>query len=110
MKYQKIQEMTDKLVRRYKIHNGIAVVDARGVSEDYDRTKLLIAGQKIAPKEISIVLGKNPEGEEITTVATSRKDLNLVTLFGLPSGAPFRVSLSAADWPLEEILKKLLQN
>jgi len=106
-RYRKIQEVTNRLINRYQIQEGIAVVDAREVAEDYDRTQLLIAGQKMAPTEISVVLGRNPEGEEIITVATSRKDLNLVNLFGLPSGAPFRVSLPSSLWPLERVLEKL---
>ena len=106
-KYREIKETTEQLINQYEIRHGIAVVDVTQENRDYDRTQLLIAGQKMAPTGISVVIGKNPEGEEIVTIATNREDINLVALFGLPSGAPFRISLPTAEWPLERVLEKL---
>jgi len=106
-KYREIKETTEQLINQYEIRHGIAVVDVTQENRDYDRTQLLIAGQKMAPTGISVVIGKNPEGEEIVTIATNRKDINLVALFGLPSGAPFRISLPTAEWPLKRVLEKL---
>ncbi len=108
--YQRVQKITEKLVKQYEIHDGVAVVDVRDVSEDYDRTQLLLKGEQMAFSKTAIVLGKNPEGEEVITVATMDKQRNLVNLFGLPSGAPFRVSLPvAAGWTVERVLKTLSQ-
>jgi len=47
----------------------------------------------------------NPAGQEGLTIATSRKDVNLVELFRLGSGAPFRVSLPGSR--LDEVLERL---
>jgi hypothetical protein len=64
---------------------------------------LLLAGQKLAP--FAVVVTVHPQQGEGLTIATSCKDVNLVELFGLGSGAPFRVSLPAKR--LEEALAKL---
>ncbi|MCK4520317.1 hypothetical protein KAT95_00390 [Candidatus Parcubacteria bacterium] len=105
---EEVQETTEQLVERYEIRDGIAVVDVRDVSDDYDRTQLLVKGEQMAPTKTAVLLGKNPESEEIVTIATMDKELNLVNLFGLPSGAPFRISLPvAAGWTIEKVLKAL---
>lgn len=106
--YRKVQEETEKLVKRYEIRDGIAVVDVRETREDYDRTQLLLRGEQMALTKTAVLLGKNPEGEEIVTVATMDKERNLVNLFGLPSGATFRVSLPvSAGWTVEKVLNLL---
>jgi hypothetical protein len=108
-KYQKVQEITEKLAERYKVcDNGVAVVDVSAVEEDYDRTQLLLKGEQMSPTKTAVLLGKNPEGEEVITVATMDKSKNLVNLFGLPSGAPFRVSLPVASgWTVKKVLNRL---
>lgn len=108
--YQKVQAETEELAKQYKVRNGVAVVDVREAVEDYDRTQLLLKGEQMVPTKTAVLLGKNPEGEEIVTVATMDKAMNLVDLFGLPSGAPFRVSLPAANgWTVEKVIEKLNQ-
>jgi len=107
-RYQKVQAETEKLVERYKVRDDVAVLDVRDVSDDYDRTQLLVRGEQMAPTKTAVLLGKNPEGEEIITVATMDKAMNLVNLFGLPSGSPFRVSFPVASgWTVEKVLKAL---
>jgi len=70
---------------------------------DYDLTQLLLAGQELA--SFAVVKTVSPHtGEEMVTIATKSKT-NLVELFGLPSGAPFRVSLPADR--LEDVVEKL---
>ena len=74
-----------------------------GSLHEYDLTKLLLAGQEHAA--FAVVKTKNPKnGVEMVTIAT-KSGVNLVKLFGLPSGAPFRVSLPADR--LEEVMEKL---
>ncbi len=103
-KYAAIQAETERLSATYRVTGNVAVVDARESEHNYDRTQLLLAGQKVAP--FAVVVSANPRaGEDYLTIATSRKDVNLVEIFGLPSGAPFRVSIPASR--LEEALGKL---
>lgn len=101
-KYAAIQEETERLSATYQVTGQVALVDARSAGQ-YDLTQLLLAGQKLAPFAVAQTV--NPSGEEGLTIATSRKDVSLVELFGLGSGAPFRVSISADR--LEEALEKL---
>lgn len=109
-KYQRVQEATEKLVKQFEIRDGVAIVDVRDALGDYDRTQLLVKGEQMASTKTALVLGKSPEGQEVITVATMNQQRNLVTLFGLPSGAPFRVSLpGAAGWTVERVLKTLSQ-
>lgn len=58
-----------------------------------DKTLLCTEGYKNYPVVV-VQFTSVENGEPVTMVATNRKDLSLVQLFGLPSGAPFRVNLS----------------
>lgn len=69
---------------------------------DYDLTQLLLAGQELATFAVAKTI--SPDDREMVTIATKSKT-NLVELFGLPSGASFRVSLPASQ--LEEVMEKL---
>lgn len=103
-KYVAIQTETERLAATYLV--GIAaLVDARQSNHQYDLTQLLLEGQKMSP--FAVVLTSHPQQGEGLTIATSRKDVNLVELFGLGSGAPFRVSLPIKR--LEEAMAKLRQ-
>ncbi len=85
----------------------VAVVDVVGChksegTKPYDLTQLLLAGQKLATFAVAKTI--SPDDREMVTVATKSKT-NLVELFDLPSGAPFRISLPANR--MEEIVEKL---
>ena len=70
---------------------------------NYNLTQLLLAGQELAIFAVAKTV--NPATtEEMVTIATKSKT-NLVELFGLVSGAPFRVTLPASR--LEEVIEKL---
>ena len=69
---------------------------------DYDLTQLLLKGQELANFAVARTI--SPDGREVVTIAT-KSGVNLVELFELPSGAPFRVSLPAEK--LEEVVEKL---
>ena len=81
----------------------VAVVDARKSTHRYDLTQLLLKGQELAT--FAIVKTVSPHtSEEMITVAT-KSGVNLVELFGLKSGAPFRVSVPIARF--DEVIEKL---
>lgn len=72
---------------------GVVYVDVPEGQGGVDLTSLLVRGYKKAPiVVISTTSAQN--GEPIIVVATDRKDMNLVQVFGLGSGAPFRVILT----------------
>ncbi len=103
-RYAAIQAETERLSATYQVTGNVAVVDARESERNYDRTQLLLAGQGLAP--FAVVVSQNLRaGEDYLTIATRRKDVSLVEVFGLPSGAPFRVSIPASR--LDEALGKL---
>lgn len=103
-KYSKRRSKTEEIAKKYTIDNGIAVLDVRDSEEIYDRTYLSLIGQKISPKNISVVLNKSPSGEDFILIATSRKDLDLLKAFNLKSGAKFRVTVKKT---LDEVLDVL---
>lgn len=102
-RYAEIQAETERLAATYRVTGKVALVDARNSNHQYDLTQLLLAGQKLVPH--AVVLTVHPKQGEGLTIATSRKDVNLVELFQLGSGAPFRVSLPFKR--LDEALAKL---
>ena len=68
-----------------------------------DKTLLCTEGYK-KHSVVVVQFSSFETGEPVTMIATNRKDLNLVQVFGLPSGAPFRVNLNG-DF---ETTKKLI--
>lgn len=101
-KYAAIQKETQRLAATYTVDGKVATVDARS-SHEHDLTQLLLAGQKLAEFAIAKVTDPRSKEERITIATQSKVDL--VKLFGLPSGAPFRISLEVARFP--EVLEKL---
>ncbi len=106
-KYAEIQKETERLAATYEADDNVATVDARSTpAENFDLTQLLLTGQKIAAVAAMVIHTDPRSGEKMVTVATQRK-VNLVEIFGLLSGAPFRVTLPVER--LEEA-KKILRN
>jgi hypothetical protein len=71
-----------------------------------DITKLFMLAYK--RYDIVIIQKYNKENEEVTLIGTKLKEVNLVSIFNLKSGAPFRVSLPGDhDKILSFILAKL---
>jgi len=71
-----------------------------------DITKLFMLAYK--RYDIVIIQKYNKEDEEITLIGTKLKEINLVQIFDLKSGAPFRISLPGAhNKMLRFILAKL---
>ncbi len=104
-KYAAIQKETQQLAATYAITGKVAVVDTRKISVygSFDMTQLLLAGQKKAA--FAVALFTDPKKKEDRVIIATQSGKNLVELFGLPSGAPFRVDLEVARLP--EVMEKL---
>jgi hypothetical protein len=103
-RYAEVMAETERLASGYRVDGCVAVVDARESNHRYDLTQLLLAGQKKA--RFAVVLVKDPrDGSKRVTVATGDRSVNLVEVFGLPSGAPFRVNLPVERY--EEAVARL---
>lgn len=89
-----------------KVPRGtIAICDARKCASEYDLTQLLLEGQKLA-KFAVVQHTSSHNGEDMVTIATkSKSDTNLVELFGLESGAPFRITIDNTHF--KEAVEKL---
>ncbi len=83
---------------KYKI--GYIKLDPK---KKVDITRLFMLGYKRFDMIIIQKYGNN--NEEITIIGTKLKEINLVKMFELKSGAPFRISLPG---PHEEILEHIL--
>jgi len=71
-----------------------------------DITKLFMLAYK--RYDILIIQKYNKEDEEITLIGTKLKEINLLQIFNLKSGAPFRVSFPGPhDEVLEDVIEKL---
>jgi hypothetical protein len=68
-----------------------------------DITKLFMLAYK--RYDFLIIQKYNKEDEEVTIIGTKLKEINLVSIFNLKSGAPFRISLPG---PHDEVLKFIL--
>jgi hypothetical protein len=85
-----------RLSARYEVRGSLAICDATRRDGPYDKTELLLIGQRLAP--ISLV------HDETTVTVAARFDsgINLVSALGLNGGMPTRVSVAAKK--LDEVL------
>lgn len=95
--FQKSHGETQRLAGKFRIRGRIAYVDARVARGPYDKTELLLAGQKRAP--IAMV----QDSGMITIAAAFDSGWNFVDLLALGGGMPTRVSV--AEGRLEETLR-----
>lgn len=88
-----------RLATRYEVHAGLAICDATRREGPYDKTELLLIGQRLAP--ISLV------HDETTVTVAARFDsgIDLVAALGLSGGMPTRVSMAAKR--LDEVIERL---
>jgi len=91
-KYQEVKEATTMAADSIEeLIPGVGVITLG--EKRVDKTGLCLASYKKHP--IVVIHFISPEnGEMVTMVATNREDLNLVEVFGLPSGPPFRILLN----------------
>jgi hypothetical protein len=88
-----------RLAARYQVEGQLAICDATRRDGPYDKTELLLLGQRLAP--ISLV------HDETTVTVAARFDsgIDLVGLLGLNGGMPTRVSVGAKR--LDEVIERL---
>ena len=94
---------SSKMYRDESSHGVVAVCDASEAKSVFSLTNLLLKGQEYARFAVVQHVSVH-NGDKLVTIAT-KSGVNLVKLFELPSGAPFRVSLPAEK--LEEVVEKL---
>jgi hypothetical protein len=90
---------TAALAERFVMRGRVAYVDARGRSDRYDKTDLLLRGQDRA--EVSLV----HETGMLTVAARYDSGWDFVTLLGLGGGMPTRVSVP--EKRLSEVLRAI---
>lgn len=90
---------TAALARRFTIRGRVAVVDTSDSKVPYDKTDLLLAGQKIAP--VSMVR----DSGNSTIAAAFSSGWDFVELLGLGGGMPTRVTVPDARW--KEAIEKI---
>lgn len=88
-----------ELASRYEINGRVAVVEVEERAAPYDKTDLLLEGQKLAP--VAVV----KQGPHITAAAAFDSGWNLVELMGLGGGMPTRVSFRSSR--LDELIAKV---
>ncbi len=88
-----------RLSARYEVRGRLAICDATRREGPYDKTELLLIGQRLAP--ISLV------HDETTVTVAARFDsgIDLVSALGLNGGMPTRVSVAAKR--LDEVIRIL---
>ncbi len=88
-----------RLATHYRIDGKLAICDARVRERRYEKTKLLLLGQELAP--ISLVHDES----SVTVAARFDSGIDLVSALGLDGGMPTRVSVSPKR--LEEVIRLL---
>lgn len=78
---------------RYRIEGRIAIVEVEAGAARYDKTLLLLLGQKLAP--VSIVRDRGT----ITVAAAFDSGIDFIQLLGIEGGMPTRISLSDKRLP-----------
>jgi hypothetical protein len=97
--FETMHAETERLTKRFRVVGRVALVDARASKGPYDKTELLLAGQKKA--EVSIVR----DSGMISIAAAFDSGWDFVGLLGLGGGMPTRVSI--AEGRLQEAIDKI---
>jgi hypothetical protein len=85
--FERTEAETARLTTTFVVQGRVAVCDARHAKGPFDKTELLLAGQKVAP--VSLV----HHSGAISIAAAFDSGWNFVELLGLGGGMPTRVSL-----------------
>ena len=88
-----------RLSAKYEVRGALAICDARRRDGPYDKTELLLIGQRLAP--ISLVHDETT----VTVAAGFDSGIDLVSALGLNGGMPTRVSVAAKR--LDEVIEVL---
>ena len=91
------------MARGFEVEGGVAVLRVPGGAEPFDKTELLLEGQRLAP--VSVVLDRG----NATIAAAFDSGLDFVELLDLGGGMPTRVNIPAKHLPraLETIRARL---
>ena len=89
----------EMLAERFVVKEGVALMHVPGDAPPFDKTELLLAGQRLAP--VAVVV----DGVTVNIAAGFESGLNFVTLLGLGGGMPTRVSVPVAR--LDMVLQKI---
>ena len=92
-------ERSRQLARSFEITGQVAVCDAHGHQGKYDKTELLLLGQRMAP--VSLVM----DSGMVTIAAGFDSGWNFVSLLELGGGMPTRVSLPGAR--MDEAIRRI---
>ena len=90
---------TERLTSKYRVSGRVALVDARTAKGPYDKTELLLAGQKKA--EVAVVR----DSGMVTIAAAFDSGWDFVALLALGGGMPTRVSVPESR--LADVLEKI---
>ena len=96
---QAMEREAKRLSARYEVRGNLAICDATRRSGPYDKTELLLIGQRLAP--ISLVHDETT----VTVAAGFDSGIDLVSALGLNGGMPTRVSVAAKQ--LDEVIEIL---
>ncbi|MGB5681615.1 MAG: hypothetical protein WBM47_07165, partial [Polyangiales bacterium] len=94
-----MERESKRLSARYQVRAGLAICDATRRDGPYDKTELLLIGQRLAP--ISLVHDETT----VTVAASFDSGIDLVRALGLNGGMPTRVSVAAKR--LDEVIEVL---
>ena len=91
--------VTQQLAQRFTIRGVVAVVDTAGFTNQFDKTDLLLAGQRVAP--VSIVR----DSGTLTIASAFDSGWDFVKLFELGGGMPTRISIPETS--LDTVIAKI---
>ena len=89
----------EMLAERFVVKDGVPVMHVPGDAPPFDKTELLLAGQRVAA--VAVVV----DGVTVNIAAGFESGLNFVSLLGLGGGMPTRVSVPVAR--LDMVLQKI---
>lgn len=97
--YDRMAERAAEIARNYVVEDGLAIVKIPGGAGNFDKTELLLLGQKLAC--VAVVV----DGGNVSIAAPFDSGLNFVELLELGGGMPTRVNVPAKR--LEDSLTKI---
>ncbi len=97
--FERRDAKTQELAKRYTIRGRVAIVDTAGASGQFDKTDLLLAGQRIAA--VSVVR----DSGMLTIAASFASGWDFVALFELGGGMPTRITIPEVK--LDQVIAKI---
>ena len=97
--FERQAAQAEALAAAYVVDGGVALLHVPHGAPGFDKTELLLAGQRLAP--VAAVV----DGTTVNIAAGFASGLNFVTLLGLGGGMPTRVSVPASR--LNDVLAKI---